>query len=130
MSKATEEVKLKVKTKQKAGYVPTVPASVGGTNYYFSYTGGNDGGNGDIVWPVGHATATLEVKLASDDYTINTVTITPAPGSSASNFSWVKVNDQAAMITDTNVKAETINYTIMVNVPGGTVGCDPTIKNT
>lgn len=130
MSKETDEVKLKVKTKQEKGYIPTVPATVGKHSYYYRYTGGNDGDDGDIEWPVGHPTATLKVKLASDDYTINTVIITPIEGSDDSNFSWEMVNDHVVVITDTNTEAETINYTIMVNVPGGTVGCDPTIKNT
>ena len=130
MPKATEKVKLRVQTNQETNFVPTVPPTVDGVNYYYLYTGGNDGDDGDIEWPVGHPLATVKIKLVTGNYTVNTVIITPVGGSTVSNFSWEIVNPHAVVITDTNEVAESIKYTIMVNVPGGTVGCDPGIRNT
>jgi hypothetical protein len=130
MRKATDTVKLHIKTHQGKDYLPTQPASIGGKNYFYLFTGGNDGNDGDISWPVGIPTTTLNVKLVPDNYTIANVVFIPAPGSTASNFSYkIGANQQHAIITDTNTIPETVGYCVGVNVPGGQIKCDPTIKN-
>jgi hypothetical protein len=130
MRKATDTVKLHIKTHPEEDYAPTTPASMGGKDYYYLFTGGNDGNDGDIHWPVGIPTTTLNVKLVPDKYSIASVEFIPAPGSTASNFSYkIGANKQHAIITDTNAKPETVGYCVGVNVPGGAVKCDPTIKN-
>ncbi len=130
MEKATDTVKLHIETSKKDNYLPTKPASVGGKQYYYRFTGGNDGDNGNIHWPVGIPATTLDVKLVPEKYSIADVVFIPAEGSTTSNFSHkIGAKKQNAIITDTNVKAETVGYCIGVDVPGGVVRCDPTIKN-
>ncbi len=95
----------------------------------YSYSGGNDGGNGDAKNKIGKGAAPMHITLdAPKSYKITDVEFS---GSGVTNLSFKIQNDKKVKIENSCTSEADVKYSVIVmdTATGNTTLCDPRVVN-